>query len=275
MMLARNRKFEDSPLEGNGFELPVPGFKSSIFLHRSGAWSRNGAPSHSRVLTTNNGRFTVRRARLAPAMISTPGHRASRRRQREALPAWRDFLESRFDLTRSNPPTSASRKGSRDKCTMRACCVAGIGVHSRQFARDLADIFGGEIGMIECDRAIDQVIAVDCSMLRLSPLTEPAAPVGGSQSRSCSSAARYRDGELPPPEAKNPTTSAVKNVSRALVRPCHSPASVVEDGIDPRFEKIPRALPTAAIWRGANRNRVRSAGQELWIAFWPGMRAGY
>jgi hypothetical protein len=27
-------------------------------------------------------------ARMAPAMISAPGHRASRRRQREALPAW-------------------------------------------------------------------------------------------------------------------------------------------------------------------------------------------
>ena len=37
--------------------------------------------SRSRVLTTDNGKFTVRRARLAPAMISTPGHRASRRRQ--------------------------------------------------------------------------------------------------------------------------------------------------------------------------------------------------
>jgi hypothetical protein len=31
-------------------------------------------------LTIGKGRFTVRRARLAPAMISTPGHRASRRR---------------------------------------------------------------------------------------------------------------------------------------------------------------------------------------------------
>src|SRR5215471_9846997 len=42
----------------------------------------------SRILTIDKGRFTVRRARLAPAMISTPGHRASRRRQRGALPAW-------------------------------------------------------------------------------------------------------------------------------------------------------------------------------------------
>jgi hypothetical protein len=45
----------------------------------------------------------VRRARLAPAMISTPGHRASRRRQREALPAWRDFLGSRLDLPPIKP----------------------------------------------------------------------------------------------------------------------------------------------------------------------------
>ena len=36
------------------------------------------------VLTIEKGRFTLRRARLAPAMISTPGHRASRRRQRGA-----------------------------------------------------------------------------------------------------------------------------------------------------------------------------------------------
>ena len=48
--------------------------------------SRPGRPN--RVLTIDKGRFTVRRARLAPAMISTPGHRASRRRQRGALPAW-------------------------------------------------------------------------------------------------------------------------------------------------------------------------------------------
>src|SRR5215468_6087104 len=29
---ARNRKFADSPLEGGGFELPVPGIRSSIFI---------------------------------------------------------------------------------------------------------------------------------------------------------------------------------------------------------------------------------------------------
>ena len=39
-------------------------------------------------MTIEPGRFNVPKARLAPAMISTPGHRASIRRQREALPAW-------------------------------------------------------------------------------------------------------------------------------------------------------------------------------------------
>jgi hypothetical protein len=42
----------------------------------------------NRILTIDKRRFTVRRARLASAMISTPGQRASRRRQRGALPAW-------------------------------------------------------------------------------------------------------------------------------------------------------------------------------------------
>jgi hypothetical protein len=40
--------------------------------------------NQNRILTTDKGRFIVRGARLAPAMISTPGHRASRRRQRGA-----------------------------------------------------------------------------------------------------------------------------------------------------------------------------------------------
>jgi hypothetical protein len=48
----------------------------------------NRPRSQNRILTIDEGRFIVRRARLAPAMISTPGHWASRRRQREALPAW-------------------------------------------------------------------------------------------------------------------------------------------------------------------------------------------
>ena len=44
----------------------------------------NRPGGQSRILTIDKGRFIVRRARLAPAMISTPGHRASRRRQRGA-----------------------------------------------------------------------------------------------------------------------------------------------------------------------------------------------
>ena len=51
-----------------------------------GARKRRG--NRDRALTTDPGRFNVPRARLAPAMISTPGHWASRRRQRGALPAW-------------------------------------------------------------------------------------------------------------------------------------------------------------------------------------------
>ena len=48
----------------------------------------NRPGSQNGILTIDKGRFIVRLARLAPAMISTPGHRASRRRQRGALPAW-------------------------------------------------------------------------------------------------------------------------------------------------------------------------------------------
>jgi hypothetical protein len=66
-----------------------------------GSWSRDrqtvtGEPVRQPepVLTIGKRRFTVRRARLAPAMISTPGHRASRRRQRGALPAWSLFGSS-------------------------------------------------------------------------------------------------------------------------------------------------------------------------------------
>src|SRR6516165_8168513 len=43
----RNRKFADSPLERSGFEIPVPGFRSSIFYTAPGAWSRK-APQSAR-----------------------------------------------------------------------------------------------------------------------------------------------------------------------------------------------------------------------------------
>jgi hypothetical protein len=51
----------------------------------------NWPDSQNRILTINKDRFTARRARLAAEMISTPGHRASRRRLRGALPVWSLF----------------------------------------------------------------------------------------------------------------------------------------------------------------------------------------
>jgi hypothetical protein len=96
------RKFADSPLEGTGFEL-VAGFEGNVFMPlRSRKLAREQRP----VLTTDNGGFTVGQARLAPAMISTPGHRASRRRQREALPAWCNVIGEHLQAARSNPPTT-------------------------------------------------------------------------------------------------------------------------------------------------------------------------
>src|SRR5215469_106681 len=68
---ARNRKFADSPPEGGGFELPVPGFRSSI-LRRSGAWNRKGPGSHSRVLTTDTSIFLPSRAHGGGKRIGPP-----------------------------------------------------------------------------------------------------------------------------------------------------------------------------------------------------------
>src|SRR5215472_16733278 len=68
---ARNRKFADSSPEGGGFELPVPGFRSSI-LHRSGAWNRKGPGSHSRVLTTDTSIFLPSRAHGGGKRIGPP-----------------------------------------------------------------------------------------------------------------------------------------------------------------------------------------------------------
>jgi hypothetical protein len=81
----------DSSLEGDGFEPSVPrGGQHFSRPPRSPATIRRPL-SQNWILTIDKGRFTVRRARLAPAMISTPGQRASRRRQRGALPAWSLF----------------------------------------------------------------------------------------------------------------------------------------------------------------------------------------
>jgi hypothetical protein len=72
-------------------------------------------------LTIDKGRFTVRRARLAPAMISTPGHRASRRRQRGALPAW---SRDAFSAAGSEPAGDAPVHRSFESIRQRA---AGLG----------------------------------------------------------------------------------------------------------------------------------------------------
>ena len=63
--------------------------------------SRRLAREPQPVLTTDNGRFTVGQARLAPVMISTPGHRASRRRQREACQP--GVIGEQLQAARSNP----------------------------------------------------------------------------------------------------------------------------------------------------------------------------
>jgi hypothetical protein len=73
-----------------------PPLRDSIFSRPPRNLATTNRPgSQNRILTIDKGRYTVRRARLAPAMISTPDHRASRRRQCGALPAWsRDALSA-------------------------------------------------------------------------------------------------------------------------------------------------------------------------------------
>jgi hypothetical protein len=113
----------DSPAEGGGFETVVPGVQGNVFFYTASESSiplpsllyrfraANWPGAHSRFLTTDNGRFTAGRVRQAPAMISTPGHRASRRRQREALPAWCKVIGEQLQAARSNPRTILSRFG--------------------------------------------------------------------------------------------------------------------------------------------------------------------
>jgi hypothetical protein len=66
---------------------------NSIIREPTGAgpehdWSSRGGGWGMRFLTIYRGEVTVCRARLAPEMISTPGHRDLRRRQRRTLPVW-------------------------------------------------------------------------------------------------------------------------------------------------------------------------------------------
>jgi hypothetical protein len=77
----------DSPPEEAGFELVVPDFRETFLLYRFRAANWPGATPGSE---TDNGSFTMGRARLAPAMMPTPGHQASRRRDSSshAREAW-------------------------------------------------------------------------------------------------------------------------------------------------------------------------------------------
>jgi hypothetical protein len=86
-----------SGLAGGGRRIRTigPPAECSVFRNRPGHGDGKPARQPEPVLTIDKHRFTVRRARLALAMISTPGHRASRRRQRGALPAWSLFGSSR------------------------------------------------------------------------------------------------------------------------------------------------------------------------------------
>jgi len=66
-----------SPLGGDGFEPSVPRRGQHFFETAPEPGDDKPAGNQNRILTIDTGRFTVRRARLAPAMISTPGHPAS------------------------------------------------------------------------------------------------------------------------------------------------------------------------------------------------------
>ena len=61
---------------GERIRTSVP-YTDSIFRHRPGHGDGKPARQPEPVLTIGKRRFSVRRARLAPAMISTPGHRSS------------------------------------------------------------------------------------------------------------------------------------------------------------------------------------------------------
>jgi hypothetical protein len=76
-------------------------------------------------------------------------------------------IGGRFREDRSNQKSAAraDRGGhrhtpcvqySRDKCAVSARRVPGIGACRCQFTRDLADVFGGEVGVVERDRPVDQ-----------------------------------------------------------------------------------------------------------------------
>jgi len=100
----RNRWFARLPAGGRRIRTFGSGTSREHFLYAlepgpARLWSQ------SRILTGDNAKIIVRRAGLATAMISTPSHRVSGRRQREASAAWRDSLgkqpQAAIDQTRA------------------------------------------------------------------------------------------------------------------------------------------------------------------------------
>jgi hypothetical protein len=76
---------------------------------RRAGTTRRGGPVTSTIVKK---RCTVRHARLAPVIISTPGHRVLRRRQRSALPAWLPWrISSASPYHARSPRTSTRRLG--------------------------------------------------------------------------------------------------------------------------------------------------------------------
>jgi hypothetical protein len=73
-------------------------------------------------------------ARLAPAMISTSGHRGPRRRQRGALPAWLPSGQTRAELLQTIPFGSAFAVGQAVARALWRRCFA-LSLVLRLFAR--------------------------------------------------------------------------------------------------------------------------------------------
>src|SRR6516164_2702296 len=67
--------------------------------------ARHLTPEPQPILTTDNGRFIVGRARLAPAMISTPGSRGLQMAP-NARPCQPGVIKEQLQAARSNPPTT-------------------------------------------------------------------------------------------------------------------------------------------------------------------------
>jgi len=133
---------------------------------RSAATKRPGSPEP--ILTIDPCRFNVRSAKLAPAMISTPGHRTSKWRQRGVPPAWSLLTPSgpaqHGFLELIDSPGSRGRRGNTDfgpasaishscsplprRDSPPTCCSAetencAYRAHPPGFYLRTADFFGG------------------------------------------------------------------------------------------------------------------------------------